>query len=112
MSKQTTNKSRTATATAKLSKSQSAKTNGKSTRPARDTSDSEADDDLAIDDSIEVQPSRPTKAVKPTKKPTNTIANDGEPLTPREKRLQAKLDVVSLAKWPCRASLRSGGGSP
>lgn len=108
MSKQTTNKSRTAAATAKLSKSQPAKSNGKSTRPTRDTSDSEADDDLAIDDSIEVQPFRPTKGPKPTKKPTNTIANDDEPLTPREKRLQAKLDVVSLARWLCRVSLRRG----
>lgn len=95
MSKQPTTKPRTATATAKPSKTTQSKTNTKNARPTIDTSGSEDDDDLAIEDSIDVEPARPAKGAKQVKKPVGKVVDDGDALTPREKRLQAKLDIVS-----------------
>ena len=51
---------------------------------------------MAIEDSVDVEPARPTKSTKQAKKPTHTRADDDEPLTPREKRLQAKVDLVRI----------------
>lgn len=96
MSKQPATKRKAAASTAKAAIQQTTKTSKATSKPPVESSAEEEDEGDGIAETQFDEDSAPRKATKPVKKGTK-VTDDTEGFTPREKRLQAKLDIVSTS---------------